>query len=234
MRNRGLLWGAMFLALFLALVCCTERKHFGETVQNGVFERLQRKKYDKISQNFYRLGISSYKILDDKIIFESFKNFNVNGYEGNMSERILSISKERLVMGEHSIGVENGGVFVENKLKKEVLTDVYDLSKLDNDSKLLLIVFIELFGKNIDKKNVNNFEEERSGCSWMNTYYISGWGKTPSAAWADYHHNSSSLSGLPSGGKCRPLGDAHLSKMVVDLYVLDFELYQVDRAFCCN
>lgn len=233
MRNqKRILSTILFVLLTLFIISCKERENITE---NNIFEKLEKKKYDKISQNLFQLGVSSYIIDENKIIFESFENFNINGFSGNMSKKSFKLINEKLVFEGYSIGVEDNKLFFESNTEKEFVTDEFDFSKLDNRHRLLFSVFIELFGKNIDKKEYTTyFMDAKSGCSWSNTYYISGWGKTPSAAWADYHHNSSTLNGLPSGGTCRPLGYAHLSTMTVSIYIVDFELYQVDRAFCCN
>lgn len=243
--NKLIIMKKIFLGLIpmvlLFFFSCVRNENQDENVnENKLFETVEKGKYNKISRSLFIYGVNSYTISENEITFDTYRDFNVNNRQGNFSKYKFKINNNYLTFNSKSIGIEKNKLLIKNNSSNTIINKDTNFNNLDFESKILLIIFSEIFGNDNNKKYFEDYVLEfenasnKGGCSWSNTYYISGWGKTPAAAWSDYHSNSASLNGLPNGTTCSPIGYPHLSTMTVSLVIAEFDLYQVDRAYCCT
>lgn len=227
--------------LLISIFSCSRDENQGKKFnENNIFESIEKRNYNKISRNLFIHGVKSYSITSHQIIFDTYRSYNINNIEDDFSKYKFEIKNNEIYFNGNSIGIKNNKLYIKTKKTMCFIDSSTNFNKLDFESKILFSIFIEIFGNDVNKKTFNEYIIEfenttyKTSCSWIDTYYISGWGMTSGAAWADYHNNSDNFEGLPSGKTCSPLGSPQLRTNKVNLAIVEFDFYQVDRAYCCH
>ncbi|WBX95564.1 MULTISPECIES: hypothetical protein [Chryseobacterium] len=193
-------------------------------------------KVESISENLFMYGAKSYTVSNDKITFETYRDFNVDDKVGNLSTYDFKIEENKVSLGTKYITLDDKNVVLKTENNLFVIDENLNFSSLDLESRLLLIIFTELNssekGKDSYNNHVNRIYTGGGGCSWINTYYVTGWGYTPGAASADYNWNLSH-GALPGGKSCTALGGAHMVENEIELFIVTVHWFQQNRAFCC-
>jgi hypothetical protein len=193
---------------------------------------------DSISQNLFMYGVKSYSITEENgVVFETYGDFKVNEHAGNISNYEFTLIGDSLKLGNDYIVLINNNSQLELQTPSgtEIIDESYDFSAMNLEKMLLLSVYGDIFGVQNDRDTYTNHNARMmaGGCSWRDTYYVSGWGYNPSAAWSDYNYNLSHGEGLPSGGHCKAIGKPHLQENEINVGFFQFHWYQVNGAFCC-
>lgn len=193
-------------------------------------------KVESISENLFMYGAKSYTVNDGKIIFETYRDFNVDNNIGNLSTYDFKVEENKVSLGTKYITLNGENVVLKTESNVFVIDENLNFTTLDLESRLLLIIFTELNSSEKGKDNFDNYVNRINagggGCSWINTYYVTGWGYTPGAASADYNWNLSHGT-LPGGKSCTALGGAHMVENEIELFIVTVHWFQQNRAFCC-
>ncbi|PQA95521.1 hypothetical protein SAMN05421796_1177 [Chryseobacterium piscicola] len=191
----------------------------------------------EIIHPLFMYGVESYEIQEDGILkFTTYRDFRVNNDSGNINDLkfILDENDVLHLNDDSTIKIENGAIKIVTPDEELIIDDnSFDFQKLNLKTKLLFTVFSDIIATDDSKDTFANysarFATSGGGCPWYNTYYLSGWGYNPSAAWSDYNYNATHN---PLTG-CTAIGNPHLSQHTINLGIIEISYYQVDRAYCC-
>ncbi|WP_209391248.1 hypothetical protein [Chryseobacterium sp. RR2-3-20] len=193
---------------------------------------------DSISRNLFMYGVKSYSLdNNNKVIFQTYGDFKVNEHTGNISNYQFTLNGDSLRLNTSYLLFVN----TDSQLKLQTpygtstIDNNFDFSTINLETMLLLSVYGEIFSKQNDRDTYANHSARMmaGGCPWWDTYYVSGWGYTPDAAWSDYKYSLSHGIGLPSGGHCTAIGKPHLQENEFNIGIVKYSWYQVNGAFCC-
>jgi hypothetical protein len=205
-------------------------------VKKSINRMAENVKVESISESLFMYGVKSYTIVDGKITFETYRDFNVDNNVGNISTYDFRVGEDHVSLGSNYIGLEDNKIILKTSNDTYIVDEKLDFTSLDLESRLLLIIFTELNssqkGKDSFDNHANKLLAGGGGCSWINTYYVTGWGYTPGAASADYTWNLTH-GALPGGKSCSTLGGAHMIDNEITLVVVTVHWFQQNRAFCC-
>lgn len=190
-----------------------------------------------ITNTLFIYGVKTFNIGSDGLIsFDTYRDFNVNKEIGNLKDYTMTYNDNILTSDNVKVYIENNVVHIQSSSNNYVFDESLSFKELSLEERLAFFVYFDINSIG-EKDSYDNFASRFAAggtraCSWVNTYYISGWGGTPGAAWADYHDSVNTMNGLPGGTTCSPLGDPHLTEQTLFGGLVHF--YQVDKAWCCK
>ncbi|EJL68149.1 hypothetical protein [Chryseobacterium populi] len=190
----------------------------------------------EIIHPLFMYGVETYEITESGILnFKTYRDFHVNNDKGNINDyKFVLDENDVLHLNDNStIKIEDGVIKITTPAEELKIDENFDFQKLNVETRLLFTVFSDIIATDDSKDTFSNYSARFAGgsapCPWYNTYYLSGWGYTPSAAWSDYNYNAihNPLTG------CTAIGNPHLSQHTINLVLIEISYYQVDRAYCC-
>lgn len=227
----------LFLISFILFFSCSTDDTLLEFNQDisSHSATFDKKKSQKISKQFFIYGVKSYTIDQDGIInFDTYRDFSINNYVGNLKDYRFVFKNDVLIMNDYySIGFRNKQIYVSTPMENYIYNQDLSFRTLNFETKILMTVFFELYMSEYFKADFDTYIVNKPDvpCSWMDTHYVSGFGYTQEAAWSDYEYEMEN-SDIPK--RCKSIGKPRIKSMYINLGFTQVDFYQVDHPFCCN